>query len=116
MSGCPDFRADIGEAIKSLHISSDDFSLVNLHKYQEILASILDKFTTVGKKGLSYFQLWDFLRKPIEPIQLDYAPKVIGELVSPNEKVWFIAEDRYRNKQQDNFWLYEGKIYDLTNQ
>jgi hypothetical protein len=114
MSNYPDFRADIKEVMKSLQISSDDFSLVNLYKYKKILVLILDKFTTVGKKGLSYSQWWDFLRKPTEAIQLDYAHIVIEELVSPDEKIWFIAEDWKRNKQQGNFWLYEGKIKSIV--
>lgn len=105
-----DFRVDIEEAIKTLNLSSNNFRLVSLHEYEEILVSILERFTTLGKKGLNYSWWWSSFKKPSCSIHLEYAPDVLKELVPLEETVWFVTEDWKRTKQHGNFWLYEGGI------
>lgn len=109
-----DFRIDIEEAKQALNLSQNDFRLVSLHEYERILIAIIDKFTTLGKKGLGYYWWWDSLKKPISSIQMEYAPAVLTKLVPPQETVWFIAEDWLSTKLHGKFWLYEGKVAAVT--
>lgn len=110
----PDFRSDINEAIKLLQLSSEDFKLVNLYKYEDILVSILKKFTTLGKEGLSFAWLWEHFKEPLFSVRLPdgwkYLQEIIEPITVPEETFWFIAEDEHRTKANGNFWLYEGKI------
>ncbi|MEH2015045.1 DUF6756 family protein [Nostoc sp.] len=105
-----DFRVDIEEAIKTLNLSCNDFRLVSLHEYEQILVSILERFTSLSKKGLNYPWWWGSFKEPSCSIHLEYAPDVLKELVPLEETVWFVTEDWKRTKQHGNYWLYEGKI------
>lgn len=104
------FRADIDEAIKALNLSTDQFRLVELHQHEQILVAILERFTTLGKKGLNYPWWWTSLKEPRASIYDDYAPSLLEQLLPPQEVVWFIAEDVKRTKRNGNFWLYEGTV------
>lgn len=105
-----DFRVDIEKALKTTGLSSNDFKLVNPYEYEKVLVAILDKFTTLGKKGLNCSWLWNSFKDPKSSIQLDYPPPYLKKLVALEEKVWFVAENQGRTKQHGNFWLYEGKV------
>lgn len=109
-----DFRVDIDEAVASLRLTPEDFKPVNLFKYEDILVSILDKFTTLGKRGLSYSWLWEHFKEPRFSFYSEdswkHLPEIVAPLVAPEETLWFIAEDERGTKQNGNFWLYEGKI------
>ena len=102
-------RDQITEAMKTLDIPPEGLKPVSLHRYEEILISILEKFTTLGKAGLSSLWWWESFREPVSWLKLEDAPSVLERLVSPDEYVWFVAEDN-GGKQRGNFWLYEGKI------
>jgi hypothetical protein len=110
MTQSSDFRADIEEAVKALSLSASTFKLVSLHEYEPILVSILERFTTLGKKGLNASWLWAALQEPHTSIHVAYPPGVLQKLVLPQEKVWFVAEDWRRTKRHGNFWLYEGTV------
>ena len=105
-----DMRFQMNEAIKALLISRDEFDLVSLHKYQEILTSIVERFTTQGKKGLSALWWWDNLKEPTYGMQTKYAPSLLMDIVPCEERIWFVAEDWGNTKRHGNFWLYEGTI------
>ncbi|MEH2231071.1 MAG: DUF6756 family protein [Nostoc sp.] len=105
-----DFRVDIEETIKTLNLSCNDFRLVSLHEYEEILVSILERFTSLGKKGLNYCCWWGSFKEPSCSIHLEYAPDFLKELVPLEETVWFVTEDWKRTKQHGNYWLYQGKL------
>ena len=109
-----DFRVDIDEAVASLHLTTEDFKPVNLFKYEQTLVSILDKFTTLGKRGLSYSWLWEHFKEPRFSFYFEDAWKrlsvIVEPLVAPEEMLWFVAEDERGTKQNGNFWLYEGKL------
>jgi hypothetical protein len=113
-----DFRVDIDEAVASLRLSPEDFKLVNLYKYEQILVSILDKFTTLGKHGLSCAWLWQHFKEPQFSFYSENAwkhlPEIVEPLLAPEETFWFIAEDDRRTKQNGNFWLYEGKLKPIS--
>lgn len=105
-----DFRADIEATVEVLNFSVNDFSLVSLHEYEQILVSILDQFTTLGKKGLNNSRWWESFKEPYTSIHLSYAPGILQKLVPPKETVWFVAEDWRGTKQHSNFWLYESTV------
>lgn len=109
-----DFRVEISEAAESLRLMPNDFKPVSLFKYEPILVSILDKFTTLGKRGLSYAWLWEHFKEPSFSFYSEDSWKQLAEivepLVAPEETLWFVAEDERGTKQNGNFWLYEGKI------
>jgi len=109
-----DFRVEIDEVAASLRLAAEDFKSVSLFKYEQILVSILDKFTTLGKSGLYNAWLWEHFKEPKFSISLEEAwkhlPETLEPLLSPEEMLWFVAEDERGTKQNGNFWLYEGKI------
>lgn len=109
MAQSSDFRADIEEAVKALRLSANTFRLVNLHEYEPSLVSILERFTTLGKKGVNY-SWWGSLKEPHVSIHVAYPPGVLQKLVPPQERVWFVAEDWRGTKRHGNFWLYEGTV------
>ncbi|MBW4488071.1 MAG: hypothetical protein KME12_09795 [Trichocoleus desertorum ATA4-8-CV12] len=109
-----DFRADIDEVLKALNLPADDFRLVGPHDYELILVSILDRFITLGKKGLNYSAWWDSFKEPFCSIWLEDVPGILKEFIPLQENVWFVIEDWKRTKWQGNFWLYEGTIAAIT--
>lgn len=109
-----DFRADIEEAVKALRLSANTFRLVSLHEYEPILVSILERFTTLGKKGVNYSWWWGSFKEPHASIHVTYPPDVLQKLVPHQERVWFVAEDWRRTKRHGNFWLYEGTVAAIT--
>ena len=113
MSENPDFRADIDEALTALQrfpYSETDLRLLNPDECGNILLTILDRFTTLGDRGLTEYCDWDSLKEPKYSVRVEHAPAALGKIVPPDEPVWFVAEDWYRTKPHDIFWLYEGKI------
>lgn len=104
------FRVDLEKVLKALSFSSEDFRSIDPYKYEIILVAILDKFTTLGKKGINYSWWWNSFKEPKCSIQLNYAPAFLNKLVASKENVWFVAEDWQRTKRHGNFWLYEGNI------
>jgi hypothetical protein len=105
-----DFRADIAAVVQALNLAPSDFRSLGPHEYESILLSIIDKFTTLDRKGVNQRWLWDSFKTPRRSMPLDDATTVLKELVPITETVWFIAEDARRNKRYGNYWVYEGKI------
>lgn len=110
MANGSDFRSHVEEAVKALSLSDCDFRLVSLHDYERILVAILDRFTTLGKKGFNYSGWWGSFKEQHSSVYPADAPAALRELVSPQETVWFVAENKGSAKQHGNFWLYEGKV------
>jgi hypothetical protein len=108
-----DFRTDISEVVTALLLTTDQFKLVSLHSYEQILVSILEKFTYLGKLGLDHSWLWESFNEPrisfFPESTIPLLPEIFESLVDPDERLWFVAEDWHRTKRNGNFWLYEGK-------
>ncbi len=83
-----DFRVDIEQALKSTEFPSSDFKLVSPYEYEKILIAILDRFTTLGKKGLNCSWLWNSFKDPKSSIQLDYPPSYL-------KKEWVLCENHH---------------------
>ncbi len=101
-------RNDLLEAVKESNVS--DFSLVSLHKYESVLIDILDRFTSLGKKGLDHYWWWDSFNQSHVTAMPTYAPNAIEKFFDRNEKVWFVAEDWHASKKAGCFWLYESSL------
>jgi hypothetical protein len=101
------FRDEINKIIEELHLSDEDFQLVRLTRYREILVSIVEKFTRLKKTQINMWW-WNYFNEPI----YNFCPKdvfeVLPELIDKEESVWFIIEDE--RKAEEHFWLYEGRI------
>jgi hypothetical protein len=105
-----DSRAEIEEAVQELGLLPSDFRALGVYEYENILISIIDRFTTLGRKGVNEIWLWNSFKEPRSSMQLDYPTAVLREFVPLEETVWFVAEDWNRHKRHGNYWLYEGKI------
>lgn len=110
MNKSNDFRGDIAEAVKELQVPHADIRLVSLYQYEQILVSILNKFTVLGKKGMETIWWWNDFKQPTASIHLGYPPGILNQLIPPEEIVWFIAEYPYGGKKNGGHWLYEGKL------
>ena len=110
MNKSNDFRGHIAEAVKTLQISSNDFRLVSLYEYEDILVSILDRFTILGKKGIYCNWWWNDFKKPTASIYHEYPHRILEQLIPPEEKVWFIAENTCSGKNNGCHWVYEGTL------
>lgn len=94
-----DLREHITEVVKTLQVSTEDFHLVSLYKYEDILVSILNKFTVLGKKGIGCNWWWNNFKKPTASVYHEYPPGILEQLIPSQEKVWFIVEDTHSGKQ-----------------
>ncbi|NJL21807.1 MAG: hypothetical protein HC895_14960 [Leptolyngbyaceae cyanobacterium SM1_3_5] len=113
-----DFRVDIDEALTALGqfpYSETDLRLLSPDECGNILVTILNRFTTLGDRGLTEYCDWDSFKEPKYSVRVEHAPADLCRVVPLDEPVWFVAEDWYRNKPHDNFWLYEGKIETICN-
>jgi len=104
-----DMRQQINLAAAALCLKPTEFRQIRVHQYQDILLSIIDHFTTLGRKGWNA-PWWDHFKGVEIGIHTTDAYKLLPELVPSEERVWFVAEDWGRNKRDGGFWLFEGKI------
>jgi hypothetical protein len=105
-----DTRSNINDAIRSLQLEAKDFKLVSLYAYKEILLKVLEAFTTLDERGLSYTWLWEHFKGVRFSIRTDNNLSILEEIIPENESVWFIALNGGKRKKQGNFWVYEGTI------
>lgn len=99
MNKSNDLREHITEVVKTLQVLTEDFHLVSLYKYEDVLVSILDKFTVLGKKGIGYNWWYNDFKKTTASIYHEYSPGILKQLIPSQEKVWFIVEDTHSGKQ-----------------
>lgn len=100
-------RDSINEIVKELNLAEYDFKLVRLTRYEQILGSIVEKFTSLKRTKINKWW-WDFFNEPIYFINPKNALETLESLIDKHETVWFVAEDE--QKEKEHFWLYEGKI------
>lgn len=94
-------RADINEAIKGQ--TKLTFNFVSLHRFQDILDQIAERFLKQGKRDLNKIWLWNEFRNEIKSSQ---PADVILELTSrlePQDCFWFIASD-----ESGKYWVAES--------
>ena len=102
-------RQQINLTAAALSLKPTEFRQIRVHQYQDILMSIIEKFTTLGRKGWNA-TWWDHFKGVESAIHTADAYKLLRELVPTEERVWFVAQDWGRNKHDGGFWLFEGKI------
>lgn len=103
-------RDEINEVKKTLNLSDDELNLTRLTKYQEILHSIREKFTTLKANKIRNWW-WDSFINPyfyFYPKNINHA---LAFLVPEKESVWFVIDDE--TKTLEPYWLYEGKIHSI---
>ncbi len=102
-------RDDINIVVKNLHLSNEDFQLVRLSRYRQILISILRKFTNLKESQINSWW-WNSFSEPTYYFQPENVFNALALLINAKENVWFIIEDDSEEKERDHYWLYEGKI------
>ncbi|THF71098.1 hypothetical protein E7T06_04655 [Deinococcus sp. Arct2-2] len=105
-------RTKIAEALRSLDIPESEFFPLRQHQYAPILDHILETFTRFGSHGENQMWLWEGLKGRAEVLQVEHnnGPDYLAQILSAEERVWFIAEDWEGNKKSGNFWIFEGRV------
>lgn len=101
-------RDEINFIIKELQLIEEDFQLVRLSKYKQILNSIHKKFTNYKETQINKKWWWSSFLEPKHYFHPENVFKTLPLLIDNKETVYFIIEDE--RKEKENFWLYEGKL------
>ena len=101
-------RDSITTACKRLDLE-ESVRLVEPHRYRGILERIIEERTHLSKDAVSALWWWEALCEPVSYRQVPDPMAMLARLVPQDEHVWFVAEES-DEKEQGNFWLYEGTI------
>lgn len=107
-NGVRNLRDKINEIKRNLQLSDEDFQLVRLTKYQQILHSILNKFTSLKVNQINKWW-WDSFPDPIYYFHPENVFNSLSLLIDHKESVWLVIDDE--SKKLEHYWLYEGGIY-----
>lgn len=104
-------RSEIADAAKALGLSSDDLAPVRSPRYRPVLDRILETFTVYGTRGRDRTWLWEGFKGEAHAVGLPRPEGHLwlGRLVAPDERVWFMTEDRTGRKRDGRHWLFEGR-------
>jgi hypothetical protein len=101
-------REQLTQVAKAIGVESQ-LRLVEPHRYQAILERIILGRTKLDRSAVSALWWWEALREPVAYVERPDPLETLRALISPDEPVWFVAEDG-SSKKQGNFWLYESTI------
>ena len=105
------FRDEINEIKRNLQLHDENFRLVRLTKYQQILHSILNKFTSLKISQINKWW-WDSFLEPIYYFHPENIFNTLVLLIDDKESVWLVIDDE--SKKFEHYWLYEGNIYAIV--
>ena len=94
-------RDDINEAIKGL--ANLKFDFVSLHRYQDILDQVAERFLNRGKRDLNNIWLWNEFRNETGSSQPEDVISELAVLLEPQTSYWFIASD-----ENGKYWVAES--------
>ena len=94
-------RDDINEAIKGL--ANLKFDFVSLHRYQDILDQVAERFLNRGKRDLNNIWLWNEFRNETGSNQPEDVISELAVLLEPQTSYWFIASD-----ENGKYWVAES--------
>jgi len=100
-------RDRINFITKELQLAEEDFQLVRLTKYRQILISILERFTSLKANQINNWW-WNFFLEPTRTYYPENVFETLPLLIDERKTVYFIIEDE--RKVKESFWLYEGKL------
>jgi hypothetical protein len=107
-----DFRDRATDATKKHKIPFDEFHILNLNKYEQILEDILNFFTKNGKNNLNSWRWWNDLKDEFNETHLSYRDetgwKHLDKFIDSSENLWFVALETINQKPK--YWACEGKI------
>lgn len=104
-------RDQINIITKEFHFTDEDFQIVRLTKYEQILRSIIENFTSLKMNQINKWW-WEYFLYPAYSFYSENALDFLPELVKEEDAVWFVIEDE--RKEKECYWLYEGKISAIT--
>jgi hypothetical protein len=100
-------RDEFEKTRKALAIPEAEFALVAPHRHAELTLSIIRRFTSLGKAGLSASWWWESFTDqswavvPREPLSF------VAGYLTPEERYWFVAE-AWSPKKESAFWTYDA--------
>src|SRR5688572_30151806 len=101
-------RDEYEAARKEFAIAETDFALVAPHQYRAITLRILDRFTDLGRKGLSVRWWWESFKGQEWGLQTPEPLNIVAQIVSPTERYWLLAETWMRKKKESQHWVYDA--------
>ena len=100
-------RDQYEKARKDLLIAESAFSLVAPHRHIEITQAIIQRFTSLGPKGLKASWWWE----SFVDIAWAVSPKApldfVASYLSSTERYWFVGE-AWSPKRESAFWVYDA--------
>lgn len=91
---------------RELGLGAEDFRQVGPDRWQEVLRSILERFTVTCNHSQTW--LWDDLKLPGVSAQIPDALDRLDAFIAYDTKIWLLLEDWDGTKQHGNYWLFEG--------
>lgn len=104
-----DMRGEIAVAAQRAGLTTADLRVGAPFDYERILVDILERFTRLGKAGLTAAWWWEHFRPPVTSRHISDGWLFLDDLIPDDDRVWFVAEDGPGTKREGNFWLYDAK-------
>ncbi len=100
-------RDEYEKARKALEISDAYFSLLAPHRHADTTLAIIERFTSLGRKGLSAPWWWESFVDQAWTATPDAALDFVGSFLEPQQRYWLVAEARSK-KKESAFWVYDA--------
>ncbi|MFZ2281536.1 MAG: DUF6756 family protein [Prosthecobacter sp.] len=94
-------RDDINQAIKGQ--ANIAFEFVSLHRFQDILDQVAERFLKRGKRDLNKIWLWNEFRNETGSSQPEDVLSALTEMMEAQTSYWFIASD-----ENGKYWVAES--------
>lgn len=91
-----------------LAIAEADFALVAPQRHREITLRILERFTTLGKRGLSAAWWWESFREETWSLQPKDASSLVAPVLKPAGRYWLVAASTSPAKKESRHWIYDA--------
>ena len=101
-------RDDINQAIKGR--ADIAFGFVSLHRFQDILDQVAERFLKRGKRDLNKIWLWNEFRNETGSSQPADVFSALSEILQPQTSYWFISSD-----ENGKYWVAESSGSSIIN-
>jgi hypothetical protein len=100
-------RDEYEKARKALAISAEDLALLAPHRHAEITLAIIERFTSLGRSGLSARWWWESFVDEAWAVTPGSPFDFVGGFLEPQQRYWFVAE-AWSEKKDSAFWVYDA--------
>lgn len=108
-----DMRSDLLDAAARAGVQ-ERLRVVGPHRYKDILIKTLNRFTTLGSRGLAVNWWWEDLKGPTAARQPDRGLQALREVLPADARIWLIVEDAPTDvprKKNGRHWVIETDVY-----